>query len=327
MAHATAFQEVPQIDIGPLLEGTAADKAAVGQAVRDACINVGFFYVRNHGVAQSIIDSAFHEVAAFFALPEEKKTAIHAAKSQKFRGYTGLYEERHDAKTDYYEPHEVLDFGRDIPESDPVYRAGPMLYGPNVWPDEPAAFRPAVEAYYAAMLGLSTVLVRAFALALGLDEDYFVHRFDKAAGALRYLHYPANSVKPGQFGVGAHTDYECFTILAQDERGGLEVHNAAGEWIPAPPIPATFVINIGDLMGRWTNDLFASTLHRAANRTARSRYSSPFFVGPNADVTIACIEPCQGPANPPKYDPVLAGRHIQARLIELQQKLGREVVA
>jgi isopenicillin N synthase-like dioxygenase len=325
MTQLTDFQELPRIDLGAFETGDAAARAEAGRAIRAACIDVGFFYVSGHGVPAEVRAAAFREAAAFFALPDAVKSEIHVTTSSKFRGFTGLFEERHDSMASYYEPHEVLDFGRDIPADDPAYRAAPSLYGPNLWPRRRPAFRRAIEAYYDAMLGLSDRLLRGFALALDLDEWFFLDKFDRAAGALRCLHYPATDQPAGEFGVGAHTDYECFTILAQDSHAGLEVRNAAGQWIPAPPIPDTYVINIGDLMARWTNDLFASTLHRAANRSGESRYSMPFFVGPNGDAVVAAIPSCVGPGNPPKHPPVVAGRHIQERLLELQQKLGREV--
>ena len=325
MAGLTEFERIPKIDLAAYRDGRDAAKAEIGRQIRTACIEVGFFYVVNHGVSPAVREAAFREAAAFFALPEAVKSEIHVTRLSKFRGYTGLFEERHDASTDYFEAHEVLDFGRDIPEDDPAYRAAESIYGPNVWPSGRPAFQRAIEDYYAAMLGLSNLLLRAFALALDLEEDFFLAKFDRAAGALRCLHYPPGAARPEQFGVGAHSDYECFTILAQDDCGGLEVCNAAGNWVTAPPIPDSFVINIGDLMARWTNDLFASTLHRAANRTGRERYSMPFFVGPNGDVEVAVLETCCGPENPARYPPVVAGRHIQERLLELQQKLERDI--
>lgn len=325
MAQLAAFREIPQIDLAAFRAGDDRGKQAIGRQVREACIDVGFFYVRGHGVAPEIRAAAFREAAAFFALPDAVKSEIHVTGLSKFRGFTGMFEERHDSSTDYFEAHEVLDFGRDIPPDDPAYRAAESLYGPNVWPSGQPALRPAIEAYYDAMLELSDALLRAFAVALELDEPYFLDKFDRAAAALRCLHYPPTDAPADRFGVGAHTDYECFTILAQDDLGGLEVRNAAGDWIPAPPIADTFVINIGDLMARWTNDLFASTLHRAANRSDRDRYSMPFFVGPNGDAEVAAIVSCVGPDNPARYPPVVAGRHIQERLLELQQKLQRDV--
>ena len=260
-------------------------------------------------------------MARFFALPEDEKRAIHASKSRYFRGYSGLFEERHDDATDYYEPHEVIDFGRENEPGDPPECEASLLYGPNLWPADMPGFREAVEAYYADMLDVSNALLRAFALALALPEDYFLDKFDRAAGALRLLHYPPRPSGETRLGVGAHTDYETFTILAQDGNPGLQVLNGAGRWIDIPPVAGTFVVNIGDLMARWTNDRFTSNVHRAANRTGRNRYSIPFFMGANVDTEIRCLESCTGPDDPPKYPPVLAGAHIEARLIDLQHAL------
>ena len=156
--HVAAFEEVPQIDIGPLFQDDEPARLRVGDAVRDACIDVGFFYIRNHGVPQTTVDETFRQMALFFAQPEDAKREIHASRSRYFRGYSGLYEERHDATTDYYEPHEVIDFGRENQPDDPAECASSRLYGPNLWPSDPPALRQAVEAYYAAMLDVSTAL-------------------------------------------------------------------------------------------------------------------------------------------------------------------------
>ena len=319
--HVTAFEEVPQIDLGPMVGEGRQARRRVGAAVRGACTDVGFFYIRNHGVPQATIDETFRQTARFFALPEHAKRRIHASESRYFRGYSGLFEEQHDATTDYYEPHEVIDFGRETRPGDPPECAASLLYGPNLWPADLAGFREAVEAYYAAMLEVSTMLLRAFALALALPEDYFLDKFDRAAGALRLLHYPPRPPDETRLGVGAHTDYEMFTILAQDATPGLQVLNGAGRWIDIPPVAGTFVVNIGDLMARWTNDRFTSNIHRAANRTERNRYSIPFFMGANVDTEIRCLDGCTGADDPPKYPAVLAGAHIEARLIEMQHAL------
>ena len=319
--HVAAFEEVPQIDIGPLFQDNEPARRHVGDAVRGACIDVGFFYIRNHGVLQATVDDLFEQMALFYALPEVAKGEIHASKSRYFRGYSGLFEERHDAAADYYEPHEVIDFGRENQPDDPPECASSLLYGPNLWPSDPPALRQAVEAYYAAMLEVSNALLRAFALALALPEAYFGDQFDRAAGALRLLHYPPQPSGETRLGVGAHTDYEMFTILAQDANPGLQVLNGAGRWIDIPPVVGTFVVNIGDLMARWTNDRFTSNIHRAANRTRRNRYSIPFFMGANVNTEIRCLESCTGPDDPPRYPPVLAGAHIEARLVELQKAL------
>ena len=203
--HVAAFEEVPQIDIGPLFQDDEPARRRVGDAVRSACIDVGFFYIRNHGVPQATVDDLFEQMALFYALPEDAKQEIHASKSRYFRGYSGLYEERHDATADYYEPHEVIDFGRENEPDDPPECANSLLYGPNLWPSDPPMLRQAVEAYYAAMLEVSNALLRAFALALALPEAYFDDKFDRAAGALRLLHYPTTSSTAPQARSGSCT--------------------------------------------------------------------------------------------------------------------------
>ena len=160
--HVAAFEEVPQIDIGPLFQDDEPARRRVGDALRNACIDVGFFYIRNHGVQQATVDETFRQMALFFAQPEDAKREIHASKSRYFRGYSGLYEERHDATTVYYEP------------DDPSECASSLLYGPNLWPSNPPALRQAVETYYAAMLEVSNALLRTFALALDLPETHFL---------------------------------------------------------------------------------------------------------------------------------------------------------
>jgi isopenicillin N synthase-like dioxygenase len=165
------------------------------------------------------------------------------------------------------------------------------------------------------MMTLGRKLFAAFALALGLAEDYFEPMITAPTRAQRIVYYPSQNgvIDEDQIGIGAHSDYECFTILAQHEVPALQVLNTAGEWIAAPPIPGTFVVNIGDQMARWSNDLFASTIHRAINTTGRARYSIPFFLGTNYDTLIDALPGCITPERPRKYAPVIAGDYVQSR--------------
>jgi isopenicillin N synthase-like dioxygenase len=158
------------------------------------------------------------------------------------------------------------------------------------------------------MISLGRHLFAGFALALDLPENWFEPKIEKPMGQLRVLYYPPQDgkVDPNHIGIGAHTDYECFTILAQSERG-LQVQNRKGEWIAAPPVPGAFVVNIGDCMQRWTNDRFRSTIHRVINLSGRKRYSLAFFYGANYHAMIECLPTCQDAANPPRHPPVMAG--------------------
>ena len=310
-----AFEAIPIIDFAPMLGDDAAAKRALAAELRAACTEIGFFYIKNHGVAQSLIDDTFAQCPRFFGLPLDEKMAMHVRTSVNNSGYTPLLEENTDA-TGKGDLHEAFDMARELPESDPDRALHANHYGPNLWPADLPGFRAQVEAYYAAMLGLGRRLFGAFALALDLPEDYFTPLTDKHTAIMRLLSYPSQDgpIDPKQIGIGAHSDYECFTILCQESVPALQVRNTDGQWIDAPPIRGTFVINIGDQMARWTNDLFASTLHRAMNTSGRARYSIPCFVGSNVDTRIEALPGTVTADRPAKYPPVLAGDYVQGLL-------------
>lgn len=157
--------------------------------------------------------------------------------------------------------------------------------------------------------------MRGFALALDMNADYFADKIDRPLAQLRLLHYPPQSgdVQARTIGCGAHTDYGCLTILAQDQNGGLQVRNTAGDWIAAPPVPGAFVVNLGDQMARWTNGRFQATPHRVINVSGRERYSMPFFFDPNWEAEIACLPTCAVPGEAPRFAPVQAGPYLQSR--------------
>jgi isopenicillin N synthase-like dioxygenase len=311
-----AFEEIPIIDFAPMLGSDPAAKRALAAELRHACTEVGFFYIRNHGIAQDLIDATFAECPRFFGLAVADKMAIHVRHSVNNSGYTPLLEENTDttAKGDL---HEAFDIAHELPETEPDREQVARYYGANQWP-EPATlpgFRDRIETYYRAMHDLGRRLFSAFALALDLPEDYFAPLANRPTAVMRIVAYPSQDgvIDPKQIGIGAHSDYECFTILAQETVPALQVRNQQGKWIDAPPIRGTFVINIGDQMARWTNDIFASTLHRAVNTSGRARYSIPFFLGTNHDTLIAALPSCVSTDRPAKYPPVLAGDYVQSR--------------
>jgi isopenicillin N synthase-like dioxygenase len=211
---------------------------------------------------------------------------------------------------------EGFDLMRELAPDDPDVRAGKPLHGPNQWPGDLPGFRAAILAYYAAMEDLAKLLLCGMALSLDLDEHWFADKTRKALAYLRLLHYPPQQglIDEREIGCGAHSDYGCLTILAQDEVGGLQLRNSAGDWIEAPPIPGTFVINLGDQMARWTNERYQATPHRVINRSGRERYSIPFFFDPDYDAVIECLPTCQGPDNPPKHQPITGGEHLLSML-------------
>lgn len=320
-AKPTPFEAIPLIDFGPMLSDNPADRAKVGAEVRKACTEVGFFYALNHGVPQAVIDNTFAAAHRFFALPDEAKRTISVEKSDNNRGYTPLLGENTDptAKGDV---HEAFDFSLEMDADDPDLGKGLFGYAPNQWPDASLQgmddFRQTLLTYHGEALAFGARIFQAFALALELSEDYFAPKITKPLAVARVLHYPPQEGKidEKQIGIGAHSDYECFTILCTDEKAALQVLNAAGQWIEAPPVEGAFIVNVGDMMERWTNNYFKSTIHRAINRSGKQRYSIPLFFGTNPDVQIAVLESCQSESNPPRYEPIQAGAYVEQRITE-----------
>ncbi len=313
-ASQVAFTSIPVIDFGPMINGSEAERQAVGDAVRDACTTSGFFYAINHGVETDTIDATYQAARQFFDLPHARKQEVAIENSHLLRGYTDLLAEKTDpdSKGDL---HEGFDIALDLPEDDPDVVSGVFGYGPNQWPSNLPGFKPALLNYHTAMLDFGARMFSAFALALELPEDYFYARITKPMAHMRVLRYPSQDgeIDEKQIGIGAHSDYECFTILSTDDTPALQVLNPNGEWIQAPPIEGAFIINIGDLMARWTNDYFQSTVHRAINSSGRERYSIPFFFGPSSKEEIEVLPSCQSPDHPAKYTPIPAGEYIKSR--------------
>lgn len=315
-AKRIPFTSIPVIDIAPLFSGERSALLRMAEAIDDACRASGFFYVENHNVPPATIERAFAQAKRFFALPLEEKMKIHYKKARnRVRGFIPLGELKADrkAKGDFQEG---FDYAVELPVDDPDYVAGNPLHGPNQWPAGLPGFRTATYAFFEAAVGLGRELFRAFALALDLPEDYFADKITKPLAQGRVIYYPPQKALDDEraWGIGEHTDYECFTILCQDSTGGLQVRNSVGEWIEAAPIPGTFIINLGDIMARWTNGIYQSTPHRVLNRSGKERYSLVLFYGANHDTVIRCLPTCQGPGHPPKYAPVTQGEWTERNL-------------
>jgi isopenicillin N synthase-like dioxygenase len=297
---ATDFTEIPVVDLAPLARGGIH---AVAKEISQACETAGFLYVKNHGVPPDVVDGVFGAARWFFSLPQAERDAIDVARSRCFRGYVPMGIVGPNVPRRMLEAFQMM---LDLPPDDPDVRAGNVMYGANVWPKNSAVFKAAMDRYYGEIWALSERLLGTFAVGLGLEEAYFRPFFRKPLTQLRLLHYPPQPRDAEALGVEAHTDTGAFTVLLQDDAGGLEVKNRAGAWIAAPPIPGTFVINIADMMQRWTNGRFVSTPHRVANRTGADRISVPFFANPDYSATIA---PLQGSAG--GYEPLQCGPYVE----------------
>lgn len=271
---------IPVIDMSPLVIGTdGAAIAAVAERISAACRAHGFFYVSGHGVDQLLQKRLAQESAAFFARPDAEKAAI--SMSRGGRAWRGWFPVGGELTSGIPDRKEGLYFGEELSEQDPLVRNGTPLHGPNLFPPDMPGLRAAVLAYIDALSGVGHLLARGIALSLGLPADYFAQRYlARPLPLFRVFHYPPQpSEESEEWGVGAHSDYGFLTILLQDEVGGLQVRSA-GEWIEAPPVPGTFVCNIGDMLDRLTGGLYVSTLHRVRNLSGRSRMSYPFFFDP-----------------------------------------------
>ncbi|KAI0683098.1 Clavaminate synthase-like protein [Earliella scabrosa] len=318
-SHRTdsTFEDIPIINLADARNPDPAVRRALADEIRNACINVGFFYVMNHGIPEETISATVDAAKRFFALPPDTKMAMDIHKSANFKGYTALLGENTNPEN-RGDLHEGFDLGWE--ELSGASRADDgAMTGDNVWPDSDSipGFREAVLHYYHAAVRLGKSLFPLFALALDLPENFFDDKTTKPAAIMRLLYYPPQTgpVDDRIQGIGAHTDYECFTILWQQEDvQALQVLNANGKWVNAVPIPGTLVVNLGDQFARWTNDVFRSTVHRAVNRSGVERYSIPLFFGTDYDVKLEALPSCVSDDYPAQYEVVTAGEYVKSRL-------------
>lgn len=316
-AHTPGI-DVPTIDID-------RDPAIVGREFDETLREVGFFQIVNHGVPTEIADTCWNASRAFFDLPTEQKLEVERPAGGQF-GYFPIKSESLAASLDSQVPgdlKESFNIGPIVPFSHtPIDEEEARQFAPNQWPTAMPELRPAWEAYYAEMAGLSNRLMTIFAHALDLPADFFADKINRSPSALRAINYPEQELplEEGQLRAGAHTDYGTLTILRQElGQGGLQVRDdATASWVDIPPIDGGYVINIGDLMARWTNDRWTSTLHRVINPDAGSpvstrRQSMPFFHNANYQALIECLPSCVAAGERPTYEPVYAGPHLAGK--------------
>jgi len=323
VASASAPDLVPTIDIGPFRGGSLEERRAVAASVGKACREIGFFQVVNHGVDETTIDAAWSASKAFFDMPLAAKQSVQMAEDYPY-GYSGMEEEVlsqtiEGAETagDLKETFNIC-VGSQAPAADMIVPR---------WPAEaPAGYREAVTAYYRAMEGLSADLLRCFALALDLPEEYFEGCTDQHLCALRMLNYPHQTKppRPGQLRASPHSDYGTLTLLRQDDApGGLQVMHREKGWVAPAVTQGAFVVNLGDLMMRWTNDRWLSTLHQVVvpqpgegegtRPDGNRRQSFAFFHNLNPDALVECIPSCEDAGGVARYGPVMAGDYLMMK--------------
>jgi len=312
-ARITPISALPLIDIDGLTSAEPPVRAGVVAAIRDACLSKGFFYITGHGIAPALVEAVLGESRGFFDLPLLERLKVRRECSICNRGYEPMGGQDLE-QTGTPDLKEAFYLGVDLPEDDPRVLARKVGHGPNQWPRSLPGFRGVMEEYFAAMLALSVRLMGAIALSLDLREDHFADFCAEPVALLRLLHYPQQptSGPPGGKGCGAHTDWGAITLLLQDDAGGLQIRDPVHGWLHAPPLPGTFVVNIGDLIARWTNDRYHSTEHRVINLSGRDRYSVPFFFDGNPDSVVACLPGCSDAGNPPRYPATTVAEHTDA---------------
>ncbi len=297
---------LPVIDISGLTSPLEAERRAVGARIREACLDRGFFYITGHGVPDAMAAGALDGARALFDLPGAAKRAVDKALSPANRGYEPL-----GGQT--LEPGAAPDLKEGFyigAEAEP----GRFNTGANQWPAELPDLPAAMLAYHARLTDLAERLMAGLALSLDLPETAFAAFCREPIAILRLLHYPPQPASAPGRGAGAHTDFGALTILLQDPVGGLEVYDrAAGAWTAAPPMPGAYVVNLGDLIARWTNDRYRSTPHRVVNRSGRRRYSIPFFFSGAPDYGVTCLPGCLELGEQPKYPPITVEAHMKER--------------
>jgi isopenicillin N synthase-like dioxygenase len=320
---------LPVIDISTFLNGgNEASRAKVAQDIGKAAIDIGFFYLTGHGFAEAEFDELIAFGRHFFALPPEVKAKIHWNNSPG-KGYIPVGGINAGSKPDSNpDQKERLYFAREFALNDGETDKFPAE---SQWPDEQLlpGFRRFLTSYKYKSVALAQNLGRAFARSLGLPESYFADGMGRFGGALVYNFYPrldSATMDRTQWNFSPHTDYGAFTVLLQDQSGGLQVRNSGRQWIDAVPVPGTLIVNIGDMLAMITNDLYTSNLHRVANFSGNERISVSFFVSPLPATELCCLPTCQGLGNPPRYAPVNAGEYSRM-LLEQYHRTGRPGLA
>jgi isopenicillin N synthase-like dioxygenase len=319
MKSPTEFTEVPVVDVTGL-RGPAHEQERVARELGVAAREVGFLYVTGTGIEPTLFDDLLRVTKAFFALPLDEKMRTYIGRSRNHRGYVPVGEEVFSGGT--VDLKEAFDLGSDLPADDPDHLAGRML-GPNQWPDVPG-FAAACTAWYEAVMELGRTLLSGFAMALGERADVFDRHVTKPPSQLRLIHYPHDPDAVDATGIGAHTDYECFTIL-KPTAPGLEVLNGAGEWIDVLPRDGAFVVNIGDMLETWTNGEFVATTHRV-RKVTEERWSFPLFFNVDHDTLVAPLPRFVRDGEPERVA-LRAGEHLFAQTAQSFTYLKKRIAA
>lgn len=316
--------EIPIIDFSGFYSSDPAAKQAVVDQVRNCCLYNGFFQIINHSVPLEQQQNVLSSCKNFFNLPQEDKDKVSKNNNTWNRGYEMLRSQILEEGTQP-ELKEGFYIGADLPTTHEYFVNKKLNSGPNQWPeslgdDGLASFKSGTMTYYNSTLSLASDLLRVIALSLDLEESYFDQFMDGAVATMRLLHYPSQPKDADEKltrGIGAHTDFGAITMLLQDEVDGLQVWDQRNStWIDVEPTKGALVVNLGNLMQRWTNEKFKSNVHRVINKSGKERYSIPVFVSGNPDYLVKCIETCRSAQEPAKYEPITVQEAVSAAYAE-----------
>jgi isopenicillin N synthase-like dioxygenase len=300
--------ELPVIDLSGLHTGSTEDLAEVAKTLGEAARTSGFFYIKNHGIEQELIDAVLAASREFHTQPRIYKMKYWSGFTTNHRGYVPFEENgRNFPKRINF--NEAWDFSYEAPADHPDYLAGWRMTGPNVWPDLPG-WKETVSTYYNEVFNLGLKMLRALEYELGVEEGTLRKNINNPTSQMRLLRYIENDVPASAdvVGIDAHSDFECFTILLQGGPG-LQVLNVDDYWMEAPPLPGCFIVNIGDIFETWSGGQYKSTQHRVVN-IGRERYSIPLFFGLDYDAVVEPLPNFRTPENIAKYPPIKAGDHL-----------------
>lgn len=305
---------LPVIDLGGLFTGDPQDKARVAAELGDAARTSGFFYITNHGIPQEQVDALFAASKEFHEKTRSFKMKYWSGFTTHHRGYVP-FEENGSNFPKSINFNEAWDMSYEAPEDHPDYIAKWRMTGPNIWPDIPG-WQDTVSGYYDAAFNLGLRLLDALALELGVETEELTRHITYPTSQLRLLRYIENDMPATKeiVGIGAHSDFECFTILLTGSPG-LQVMNAEDVWIEAPPLPGCFVVNIGDIFEAWSGGQFKSTQHRVIN-IGKERYSMPLFFGLDYHTVVEPLEKFRTAETLEKYPPMKAGEHLMRMTVK-----------
>ncbi|KAL7935991.1 hypothetical protein V8C35DRAFT_333188 [Trichoderma chlorosporum] len=317
---------IPLIDFSKFLDGDAATRQKTAKAILNGFQDAGFIYLKNHPIPKATVKHTFSMSANFFAQPLEKKAALGWTTPQANRGYVSQGREKVSLLEDVAEVENLRSAVPDLKESFEIGRDDEEGH-PNNWPGEEGSitgFKADMMSFFEQCKALHVEVMRAIALGMGFEEDFFDRFVDVGDNNLRLLHYPAVQSEvfntPGQVRAGEHSDYGSITLLFQDNRGGLQVKSPSGTFVDATPMEDTIVVNAGDLLARWSNDTIKSTIHRVVEPPRRegatypSRYSIAYFCNPNFKDLIEVLPGTYATEQEKKYDSINSGDYLVQRL-------------